>query len=58
MQPKKTIKTTFDKQLLAIVDLLEPFRRERTGCRFKILTDYKPLVSFPTHYNLTEKQCR
>jgi len=50
--------STFDKELLAIVDALEHFRSEITGCSFIILIDYKPLVSFPTQYNLTGNQCR
>jgi len=50
--------STSDKELLAIVDALEHFRSELTGCSFIILTDHKPLVSFPTQYNLTGKQCR
>jgi len=50
--------STFDKELLAIVDALEHFRSELTGCSFIILTNHKPLVSFPTQYDLTGKQCR
>jgi len=50
--------STFDKELLAIVDALEHFRSQLTGCSFIILTDHKPLVSFPTQYDLTGKQCR
>jgi len=50
--------STFDKELLAIVDALEHFRSELTGCSFIILTDHKPLVSFPTQYDLTGKQYR
>jgi len=40
------------------VDILEHFRRELTGCSFIILTDHKPLVSFPTQYDLTRTHCR
>jgi len=47
--------STFDKELLAIVDALEHFRSKLTGCSFIILTDHKPLVSFPTQYDLTGK---
>jgi len=47
--------STFDKELLAIVDALEHFRSELTGCSIIILTDHKPLVSFPTLYDLTGK---
>jgi len=50
--------STFDKELLAIVDAVEHFRSEHTGCSFIILTDHKPLVKFPTQYDLTGKQCR
>jgi len=49
--------STFDKELLAIVAVLEHFRSELTGCSYIILTDHKPLVSFPTQYDLTGKQC-
>jgi len=50
--------STFDKEFLAIVDALEYFRSELTGCSFIILTDYKALVSFPTQCGLTGKQCK
>jgi len=50
--------STFDKELLAIVDILEHFRSELTGCSYIILIDHKRLVSFPTQYNQTRKQCR
>jgi len=50
--------STFDKELLAIVDALEHFRSELTGCSFIILTDHKPLVSFHTQYDRTGKLCR
>jgi len=40
------------------VAALEHFRSELTGCSFIIITDHKPLVSFPTQYDLTGKQCR
>jgi len=56
--PAQVIYSTFDKELLAVVDTLEYFRSELTGYSFIILTDHKPLVSFPTQYDLTRKQGR
>jgi len=50
--------STFDKELLAIVDALEHFRPVLSGCRFTILTDYKPLVGFPKQTELLGRQVR
>jgi len=50
--------STFDKKLLAIIDVLEHFQPVRSGCRFKILTDYKPLVAFPKQTELLGRQAR
>jgi len=50
--------STFDKELLNIVDALKHIRSELTRCSFIILTDHKPLVSSPTQYDLTGKQYR
>jgi len=50
--------STFNKEFLAIVDELEHFRSKLIGCSFIILTDDKPLVLFPTRYDLTGKQYR
>ena len=50
--------STFDKELLAIVDALKHFRPMLSGCRFTILTDHKPLVSFPKHTKLLGRQVR
>jgi len=49
--------STFDKELLTIVDALEHFRSELTGYSFIILRDHKPLVSFPAQYDLSGKEC-
>jgi len=49
---------TFDKELLAIVDALEHFRPRLSGCRFTILTDYKPLVAFSKQTELVSGQVR
>ena len=46
----------FDKELLAIKDVLEAFRSELSGCSFTILIDLKPLVAFPIQYNLSDSQ--
>jgi len=46
--PAQETCSIFDKELLAIVDALEHFRSELTGCSFIILADHKPLVSFST----------
>jgi len=37
---------------------MKHFRSELTACSFIIITDHKPLLSFPTQYDLTGKQCR
>jgi len=50
--------STFDKELLAIVDVLEHLRAVLSGCRFTILTDHKPLVTFPKQTELLERQAR
>jgi len=50
--------STFDKELLAIVDALEHFRPVLSGCRFTILTDHKPLVAFPKQTELLGRQAR
>ncbi|HLP34462.1 MAG TPA: reverse transcriptase domain-containing protein [Amoebophilaceae bacterium] len=50
--------TTFNKELLAIVDALEHFRPILTGTTFTILTDHKPLITFMLQYDLQEKQAR
>jgi len=50
--------STFDKELLAIVDALEHFRPVLSGCRFTILTDHKPLVGFPKQTELLGRQVR
>jgi len=49
---------TFDKELLAIVDVLEQFRPVLSGCRFMILIDLKPLVAFPKQTELLGRQAR
>jgi len=56
--PAQESYSTFDRELLAIVDALEPFRSKLTRCSFIILSDHKPLFAFPTQYDLTGKQCR
>jgi len=50
--------STFDKELLAIVDGLEHFRPVLSGCRFTILTDHKLLVAFPKQTELLGRQAR
>jgi len=50
--------STFDEELLAIVDLLEHFRPVLSGCRFTILTDHKRLVAFPKQSELLGRQAR
>ena len=50
--------STFDKELLAVVDALEHFRPVLSGCRFTILTDHQPLVAFPKQTELLGRQAR
>jgi len=50
--------STFDKELLAIVDALEHFRPVLSGCRFMMLTDHKLLVAFPKQTELLGRQAR
>jgi len=50
--------STFDKELLAIVDALEHFRPMLSICRFMIFTDYKPLVAFLKQTELLGRQVR
>jgi len=50
--------STFDKELLAIVDVVHHFRPVLSGCRFTILTDHKPLVAFPKQTELLGRQVR
>jgi len=50
--------STFDKELLAIIDALEHFRPVLSGCRFMILTDHKLLVVFPKQTELLDRQAR
>jgi len=50
--------STFDTELLAIVDALEHFRPVLSGCRFTILTNHKPLVAFSKQTELLGRQAR
>ena len=50
--------STFDKELLAIVDVFEHFRPILSGYRFTSLTYHKPLVIFPKQTELLGRQVR
>jgi len=48
--------STFDKELLAIIDVLEHFRPVLSECRFTILTDHKLSVAFSKQTELLGRQ--
>ena len=50
--------STFDKELLAILDTLKHFQPVLSGCWFTILTDHKHLVAFPKQTELLARQAR